>query len=91
MQSILTAVLLVLYVGMVFAQRKPTVRSASYNAETKAIDIDVEYVGGCAEHTFKLETGACFELFPVDCHVDLIDTTNNDLWEEAARLPPYQP
>jgi hypothetical protein len=77
MQSISTAILLVVYVGMVAAQRRPIVRSASYNVETKAIDIDIEY-GGCVEHTFKLETGACFETFPAQCNTVLIDTTNKE-------------
>jgi hypothetical protein len=46
-----------------------------------SILVDVKYGGGCKEHKFKLEVGACAESFPVQCGVEVIDLTRGDFCE----------
>jgi hypothetical protein len=48
-----------------------------YNLQTKSIDLDVRYGGGCADHDFSLAVGACQESFPVSCAVKLIEKTTD--------------
>jgi hypothetical protein len=55
-----------------------SVKSARYVDRTDSI---VFYGGGCKEHTFKLEVGACLETFPVQCGAKLVDLTNDDFCE----------
>lgn len=59
-----------------------TIKAGKFNAEKKAIELDVVYGGGCSEHKFTLDIGACQETFPVGCHsVKLVDLTKNDFCE----------
>lgn len=56
-----------------------TIQDGIYNDETKAIELDVQYSGGCKEHTFHLEIGSCAESYPVQCNnIQLIDETEGD-------------
>jgi hypothetical protein len=58
-----------------------SVHKASYDPKTEIISVDVSYGGGCKEHVFKLQVGACMESYPVQCTVTLIDTTSGDFCE----------
>ena len=57
------------------------VNSASVDAARGLLLVNVTYGGGCAEHKFKLEVGACLESFPVRCGVTVTDLTKNDFCE----------
>jgi hypothetical protein len=57
------------------------VQSAKYNAAKKAIELVVSYGGGCKEHKFKLDMGACQESSPVSCEANLVDLTQGDFCE----------
>jgi hypothetical protein len=63
------------------AAQAATINSASYDASTQLISVDVTYGGGCKKHTFKLKMNACAESFPVQCTADLIDLTKGDFCE----------
>lgn len=55
------------------------IQDGKYNAELKAIELDVQYGGGCEEHQFYLEIDRCAESYPVQCHnVQLIDKNQTD-------------
>ncbi|CAF0983713.1 unnamed protein product [Adineta ricciae] len=70
--------MIVLCSSMINAQYMPFIRDARYNKQTKTIDIQVQYSGGCAEHEFQLKVGSCRETYPVQCDAKLIDLTVND-------------
>ncbi|MCX6118620.1 MAG: hypothetical protein NT027_13850 [Proteobacteria bacterium] len=53
------------------------IESGRYNAATKAIELDVAYGGGCGEHQFTLDVGACAESMPVQCRAKLIHKTDD--------------
>lgn len=74
MKSLFALALISLASAPAFANE---VQSARYNANTNAIEIDVTYGGGCEEHKFKLQMGACLESFPVSCSAQLIDVSDN--------------
>ncbi|CAF2840377.1 unnamed protein product [Rotaria sp. Silwood2] len=67
---------------MVFGQNMPFIQDGRYNAQTKAIEININYGGGCAEHKFQLKIGSCLDdFYPVQCDAKLIDLTTNDFCE----------
>lgn len=45
------------------------------------LEIDVRYGGGCKEHEFKLDIGACMETMPVQCEARIRDLTEGDFCE----------
>lgn len=52
------------------------INSGTFNAETQKVELNVSYGGGCFDHTFELElAGGCRESFPVQCDLNLVDTT----------------
>ncbi len=57
------------------------VNSASVDAARGLLLVNVTYGGGCEEHKFKLEVGACLESFPVRCGVTVTDLTTTDFCE----------
>lgn len=57
------------------------VNDAKFNESTGKIDISVSYGGGCKQHKFKLNIGACLESFPVQCGATLVDLTKDDFCE----------
>lgn len=63
---------------MIFGQIAPLIQGGRYNSKTESIDINIQYGGGCAEHEFQLQIGACRETYPVQCDAKLIDLTTND-------------
>ncbi|UJR19475.1 hypothetical protein I4U23_022606 [Adineta vaga] len=67
--------------SMINGEKMPSIRAANYNDQTKSIDIDIQYGGGCKEHKFELKIGACLESFPVQCGAKLIDLVEDDLCE----------
>ncbi len=55
------------------------IREGKYNADTKAIELEVIYGGGCKEHKFHLENKMCLESYPVQCpNIQLVDETTTD-------------
>jgi hypothetical protein len=57
------------------------IKATRVNSETKSIEIDVAYGGGCEKHDFKLEIGACLESYPVQCFAELKHDSNGDFCE----------
>ncbi len=58
------------------------IRDGRYSAETRSIEFDVNYGGGCKKHSFRLEIGGCLESMPVQCmDAKLIDDTHDDYCE----------
>ena len=55
--------------------------NARLNLATQAIDVDVRYGGGCKDHKFSLQFGACLESYPVRCEAKLVDSTKDDFCE----------
>ncbi|CAF1216143.1 unnamed protein product [Rotaria sp. Silwood1] len=78
MKSILTMTVLLTFITTVFTENKPYIIDGRYNAETKNIEINVGYTGGCAEHKFKLMLSTARKIFPGRHDVELIDFTTND-------------
>ena len=81
MKSVLTIVVLLNFFTMILMQNMPRIQRGYYNTETKAIEIDIQYSGGCAKHEFRLQIEACRESYPVQCDANLIDLTTNDFCE----------
>ena len=51
--------------------------SGHFNEETKSIELNVTYGGGCGDHEFSLIFGKCFETRVVSCDVQLIEATDD--------------
>lgn len=66
---------------MIFTENMPNIQNGRYNAETKAIEINVQYGGGCKEHKFQLQMGFCVKTYPLQCNAKLIDLTTDDYCE----------
>jgi hypothetical protein len=65
------------YFSMVLAKNIPCIRGGRYNADKKAIEINIHY-GGCNQHKFKLHIGICRQSSPVQCDAKLIDLMTTD-------------
>lgn len=64
-----------LAIGLVFNATAAEVKSAKLDSSKKNILVDVVYGGGCKEHVFSLELGACLESYPVQCTAKLVEKT----------------
>ena len=64
-----------LAIGFVFNATAAEVKSAKLDSSKKNIMIDGVYGGGCKEHVFTLEVGACLESLPVQCTAKLVEKT----------------
>jgi hypothetical protein len=53
------------------------VESGVFDATTNEIVLQVRVGGGCGEHKYALEVGACLESYPVQCSITLKHTTND--------------
>lgn len=55
------------------------IQDGKYNGALKAIELEVQYSGGCNGHTFRLDIGSGAESYPVQCNdILLIDETEGD-------------
>ncbi|UJR11211.1 hypothetical protein I4U23_015392 [Adineta vaga] len=75
-KSVVTVFLLCF--SIINAEYMPFIKDARYNKQTKTIDINLQYSGGCAEHKFELKMGTCRESYPVQCDAKLVDLTLDD-------------
>lgn len=55
------------------------IQSGKYNAQAKAIELNVVYGGGCQQHKFHLDINMCQETYPLHCpNIQLVDETTTD-------------
>lgn len=59
------------------------IQDARVNLDNMTIEIDVAYGGGCADHFFDIQVGACLESFPVQCTATLLHTSSKPDFCEA--------
>ena len=71
------AVLMISYLFFAGQAHSATVTDIAYDMSGKYLLIGVATSGGCGAHDFSLEVGACFETFPVQCTVKLIESTED--------------
>jgi hypothetical protein len=57
------------------------IKKAALNLRAKSIEVDLVYGGGCKEHKFELQMEGCLESMPVQCTVNVVDTTTDDYCE----------
>lgn len=81
MKFLLTTIVLLNCLPLIFSKLMPNIQDGRYNAETKAMEIDVQYGGGCKEHNFQLQMVSCLKLYPLRCNAELIDLTEDDFCE----------
>jgi hypothetical protein len=60
-----------------FTSMAAEIQKARYNPNTKSIELEVRHGGGCDEHFFSLDVGACAQTFPVQCEATLVHETHD--------------
>lgn len=57
------------------------VLEAKLDSTKENLVIDVQYGGGCKEHTFELKMLGCAESYPVQCQAEVVDLQKADFCE----------
>lgn len=55
------------------------IEGGRFNPAINAIELYINYSGGCIQHKFSFTLGSCLETFPVQCNVAFNEDKNGDV------------